>query len=103
MRDVVRAYALLIELPRPGKVYNVASGVSTRIGWILDWFLARSRVPVVVESDPSLFRPLDSPDLRGSHERLTAATGWKPEIPLDETLAAVLETARERVREEQAG
>lgn len=103
VRDVVRAYALLIALPRPGKVYNVASGVSTRIGWILDWFLARARVPVVVESDPSLFRPLDAPDLRGSHERLTAATGWKPEIPLDETLAAVLETARERVREEQAG
>jgi GDP-4-dehydro-6-deoxy-D-mannose reductase len=100
VRDVVRAYLLLIGPGAPRGLYNVARGESTRIGWVLDWFLERCTVPVTVESDPSLFRPMDAPDLRGSHARLEAATGWRPEIPLEETLAGILDDARRRARAE---
>jgi hypothetical protein len=43
---------------------------------------------------------MDAPDLRGSHARLEAATGWRPEIPLEETLAGILDDARRRARAE---
>jgi GDP-4-dehydro-6-deoxy-D-mannose reductase len=100
--DVVSAYCKLIEPPVPLGTYNIASGRSIRIGWILDWFVARAKVPVAIESDPALFRPMDAPDLRGSHAKLTAATGWEPSIPIEETLAEVLDDARAQARR-QAG
>ena len=35
-------------------------------------------------------RPVEVPVLRGDPGRLQASTGWKPEVPLDQTLADVL-------------
>lgn len=96
--DVVSAYCKLIEPSVPAGIYNIASGTSIRIGWILDWFIARAKVPVAIESDQSLFRPMDAPDLRGSHEKLTAATGWRPVVPIEKTLSDVLEDARVQTR-----
>ena len=102
VRDVVRAYLGILDAPDLAGVFNVCSGASTRIGWILDWFIAQSRVPVRVESDPSLFRPMDAPDLRGSSARLRAAIGWAPSIPIEETLGMILDDARRRA-EDAAG
>jgi GDP-4-dehydro-6-deoxy-D-mannose reductase len=50
------------------------------------------------ETDPALLRPVDVPVLRGDHARLTKATGWEPEIPLDRTLADLLDDWRSRLR-----
>jgi GDP-4-dehydro-6-deoxy-D-mannose reductase len=87
VRDVVRAYRLLAERGTPG-VYNVSSGnsVSTtdHIG-ILAELIAPTRIEHVV--DPALIRPHEVMDRRGSHDHLTADTGWKPEIPLRQTMA----------------
>ena len=55
--------------------------------------------PMRFEPDPELLRPVDIPVLRGSHDRLTQATGWLPEIPLSRTLADLLDDWRRRVRE----
>jgi GDP-4-dehydro-6-deoxy-D-mannose reductase len=38
---------------------------------------------------------VEVPVLRGDPTRLQRATGWKPEIPLDQTLADVLEYWRQ--------
>ena len=48
------------------------------------------------ETDPELLRPVDVPVLRGDHPRLTGATGWEPEIPLDQTLTDLLDDWRTR-------
>jgi GDP-4-dehydro-6-deoxy-D-mannose reductase len=42
-------------------------------------------------------RPADVPVVCGDPSRLAAATGWKPEIPLEQTLLDTLAAARERV------
>jgi len=42
-------------------------------------------------SDPELTRPVDVPVVRGDPAKLKAATGWVPEIDLDQTLSDVLE------------
>ena len=90
VRDVVRAYRLLLERGEPGGVYNVCRGVSAPISEVLDRLLAISGAELQVEVDPARLRPLDVPDLRGDPGRLHAATGWRPEIDLDRTLADVL-------------
>ena len=84
VRDVVRAYALAAELD--GGAFNVCSGRSASVAELVELVAAHARIPVRHEVDPALLRAHDARDMRGSHERLTAATGWQPEIPLEQTL-----------------
>jgi GDP-4-dehydro-6-deoxy-D-mannose reductase len=87
VRDVVRAYRLLAAGARPG-MYNVCSSVSVS-AYEQVQLLADLLAPIVVEHivDPTRVRANEVMDLRGSHARLTAATGWEPEIPLRQTMA----------------
>jgi len=87
VRDVVRAYRLLAERGRPA-VYNVSSGTSVSTTdqiSILARLIAPTRIEHVV--NPDLIRANEVMDRRGAHDHLTAATGWQPEIPLEQTLA----------------
>jgi len=94
VRDVVRAYRLLVEAGEPGSVYNVCSGRDVSIQEIADRLCDLAGSTVELETDPSLVRPVEVPVLRGDPTRLQQATGWKPELDLDRTLADVLEHAR---------
>jgi GDP-4-dehydro-6-deoxy-D-mannose reductase len=97
VRDVVRAYRLLAEHGEPGEAYNVCSGVDLAVQDIVDRLLGLATVDLALEVDQTLFRPVDTPVLRGSHDKLTAATGWRPEISLDRTLADLLADWRTRL------
>jgi GDP-4-dehydro-6-deoxy-D-mannose reductase len=97
VRDVVRAYRLLIEHGEPGEVYNVCSGRAVAVKEIADLLLGMARRPMRLVSDPGLQRPVDIPVLVGDNTRLAHATGWTPTIPLEETLADVLADWRARV------
>jgi GDP-4-dehydro-6-deoxy-D-mannose reductase len=90
VRDVVRAYRLLIESGRPGTVYNVCTGRDVSIREIAEGLLALAGTALELQTDPSLVREVEVPVLRGDAGRLSAATGWKPEIPLEQTLSDVL-------------
>jgi GDP-4-dehydro-6-deoxy-D-mannose reductase len=86
VRDVVRAYLLLLDRGEPGMIYNVASGVGRTLS---DCFAALAAIIGVDASatvDAALARPDDIPVLIGDASRLRCATGWAPEIPLDRTL-----------------
>ena len=94
VRDVVRAYRLLVLRGAPGAVYNVCSGraVSVRtLVAMLEEITGTVATPVV---DPARVRADEPLEIRGSHERLTAATGWHPSTDLRETLADVVRTLR---------
>jgi len=98
VRDVVRAYALLLASGRAGEAYNVCSGRGRRIGDVLERLLAATKVPIEVRVDPARLRPADVPVLVGDNAKLVAATGWQPRIPFDETLRDLLDDWRARVR-----
>lgn len=90
VRDTVRAYHLLVEHGTRGEVYNVCRGEAIEIGALLEQMRTAIGVPVEVVVDPEKLRPVDVPILVGNHARLTAATGWTPEIPMAQTLADIL-------------
>lgn len=90
VRDVVRAYALLVERGEPGEVYNVASGQDVRIGDVAEVLVAAAGGGIEVVTDAVEARPVDVPVLRGDPSKLRAATGWTPQVPLEQTLADVL-------------
>lgn len=97
VRDVVRAYRLLVEHGEPGEAYNVCSGRPVAVKEIADILLSMAERPMRLVTDPELQRPVDIPVLVGDNTRLRKATGWEPTIPLDRTLADVLADWRARV------
>jgi GDP-4-dehydro-6-deoxy-D-mannose reductase len=97
VRDVVRAYRLLVERGEPGDAYNVCSGRSVAVKEIADLLLDMAARPMRLVAEPALQRLVDIPVLVGDHGRLSRATGWAPTIPLDQTLADVLADWRSRL------
>lgn len=97
VRDTVRAYEAIAERGRPRIPYNVCSGTAYSMRQLLDILLSLSTVRVRIEVDPSRLRPSDNPVILGSHARLTADTGWTPRIPIEQTLADLLDDWRARV------
>lgn len=95
VRDVCRAYRLLLDRSVPGGTYNVGSGRTVTMAHVVELLVEQARVPVQVERDETRLRPAEIPRLAGDPSRLEAATGWKPEIPLGQTLADTLGAARE--------
>jgi GDP-4-dehydro-6-deoxy-D-mannose reductase len=101
VRDVCRAYRMLLDPSVEGGTYNVASGRSMRLQEVLDLLVELVSCPVTVEPDPERLRPVDIPVLCGDASRLERATGWWPQIPLERMLADTLEEARRAVRQER--
>jgi GDP-4-dehydro-6-deoxy-D-mannose reductase len=97
VRDVVRAYRLLVERGVPGEAYNVCSGADVAIQDVADHLAASSSVPVTFALDPARLRPVEVQVIRGDNAKLRAATGWAPEIPLEKTLAEVLDWWRAKL------
>jgi GDP-4-dehydro-6-deoxy-D-mannose reductase len=97
VRDTARAYVALGEKGSPGRIYNICSGVAHRVGDLLDRLLSMARARVIVEQDPSRLRPSDNPLVLGDASRLIADTGWRPEIPIEQTLSDLLTWWRSRV------
>lgn len=97
VRDMVRAYALALELGEPGEVYNIGSDRPHPISQILDLLLKSSRVPIRIEQDPARFRPSDTPIMYYSTEKFRSRTGWQPTIPIEQSLRDILDYWRNRV------
>lgn len=90
VRDVARAYLALLHDGAPSTLYNVASGTARVMRSVLDALVARARVTVRIETDATLMRPSDTPVVLGDATRLRDRTGWRPEIPFEQTLDDLL-------------
>ncbi|HDS09199.1 MAG TPA: SDR family oxidoreductase [Firmicutes bacterium] len=98
VRDVVRAYWLSTEHCLPGEVYNIASGETHTIQFILDTLLSFSKVNIQVIQDPARMRPSDVLILHGDSTKFRKVTGWKPEIKIEQTLKDTLDYWRENIQ-----
>jgi GDP-4-dehydro-6-deoxy-D-mannose reductase len=89
VRDVARAYRLLAERAEPG-IYNVCSGRTASARELVAMLAEAAGVEVDHEVDPARLRPHEVMELRGSYDRLHAATGWRPQYELAQTLSDTL-------------
>lgn len=98
VRDVARAYRLVLEKGTPGEVYIIASGKGVKIKEMLEKLVALSQVDLEIKEDPERLRPSDVELLIGSSEKFQKATGWKPEIPFDKTLKDLLDFWQKQIK-----
>ena len=94
VRDVCRAYELLLDRSISAGTYNVAAGHPVEMREVLELLVGLATVPIELEPDPARSRPSELPVVSGDPSLLRHATGWQPGIPLEQTLADGLEAAR---------
>jgi len=89
VRDVARAYRLLIEKGRPGEAYNIASNREISIRSILDRLCEIAEIRPAIEVAPERYRqPERRPPLDTG--KIAREAGWKPEITLETTLRDIM-------------
>lgn len=96
VRDIVRAYRLLVESEKTNQIYNICSGNSVSGKEILELLLAKSMARLAITQDPARMRPSDIPEIIGDHTKITNDTGWQPIIPIEQTIEDVLKDWRSR-------
>lgn len=96
VRDIVEAYVLAAEQGITGQIYNICSGESVEISYVLKSLISMSSENIVVNIDESKFRPNDIPDYYGSNSKFKALTFWKPQFTLQQTLNDVLNDMRSK-------
>ena len=94
VRDVVRAYGLLMTKGERGEVYNVCSGRAPSLKTVLRTLLSFTERRIEVRVDPEKLRKSDILQLAGSNRKIRSHTGWEPRIPLKKTLSDLLESWR---------
>jgi GDP-4-dehydro-6-deoxy-D-mannose reductase len=97
VRDVVRAYRELADAAEPG-VYNICSGRPASAAELLAALGRVTGAEVDHVVDPGLRRANEVMEVRGSYARLREATGWAPQIPLEQTLADTVAWWTEEIR-----
>jgi GDP-4-dehydro-6-deoxy-D-mannose reductase len=97
VRDIVKAYMLLVEQCTPGEVYNIGSGIAMEIGELLTILLSMTDANITIKLDPSKLRPSDPGVLVCDATKFQKVTGWQPVIPFTKTLKDLLDYWRERV------
>lgn len=90
VRDVVRAYWMLAQNGTPGEVYNVGRSEAPALREIVEQIRRQLNVPFSLVVDKERMRPLDTPAIQGSIEKIRDHVGWKPEILLKNTVQDML-------------
>lgn len=90
VRDIVRAYSLLIQKGFKSETYNVGSGKAIKIKDILNLILEESGCKIKIERDQDRFRPIDIPVIQADISKIVNTTGWSPQIDIRTTIEDTL-------------
>jgi GDP-4-dehydro-6-deoxy-D-mannose reductase len=97
VRDICRAYRMLLEKGGAGETYNICSGRALSGNEILALIMTTANQQVETKQDPARMRPSDTPEIYGSNQKLNKDTGWKPFIAIEQTIADVVADWRQRL------
>lgn len=101
VRDVMRAYRLIMAHGTPGEAYNVSTGQTWSVRMLLDTLLSFTSLEIEVRVDPTRLRPGSTSKVWGDSSLLQSATGWQPVIPIQQTLLEVLDECRLHIQATQ--
>jgi len=97
VKDVVRAYRLIMEKGRAGEIYNVGSGLFHSAHEILDKLCAMAKCEIPLEQGESKMRPSDTPVICCNNNKLINDTGWQPEYTIEDILRDTLDYWRGQI------
>jgi GDP-4-dehydro-6-deoxy-D-mannose reductase len=103
VRDLARAYLLLLEKGEPGESYNVATGRAVPARQVADDLIQLAGGGIEIRFDPRRERNAEIPMIVGSIDKIRNRTGWSPAIPLRESLRDLWTEKLERARLERKG
>ena len=90
VRDVVKAYWLLLLEGKKGEIYNVCSGNGVSLKEVIQKIELLADVDFSYEINTELVRPADNPVIIGSNELIKTELGWYPKITLEESLKDII-------------
>ncbi len=102
VKDVVRAYRMVLESGDCSEVYNIGSGKGVKLSELLDFIVSLSKQPITVEQDPELMRPSDNPVIICDHSLITERLGWEPEYSIFDTVKEMFEAFLKEEAEKKA-
>lgn len=91
VRDIVRAYRMILESDNDSVIYNVGSGKAYSLQEMLDYIVGLSKQKIEVEVDKERFRPIDTPLVVCDHSKIEKDLGWKPEYSILDTLKEIFQ------------
>lgn len=91
VRDVVRAYDMLLKSGHPGEVYNICSGQGMTLDELIALIADVVGVSIDNEVNPEYVRPDDNREIVGSNDKIMEHVGWQPQIPLRQTIEDMVE------------
>lgn len=95
VRDIVRAYRMIVESDKSGETFNVGSGSGYALSDLLEKIVSLSDCPVDVEVDEELLRPSDNPVIICDNSKIERELGWKPQHSIDDALGDLFASMRE--------
>jgi GDP-4-dehydro-6-deoxy-D-mannose reductase len=91
VRDIVRAYRMILESPDDRVIYNVGSGKAYGLDEMLDYIVSLCKTEVKVVVDQERFRPIDTPIVLCDNSLIREKLGWEPEYSIFDTLKGMFE------------
>jgi len=90
VRDVVKAYYLLLHKGRKGEIYNICSGTGLSLQEILSQMMSILNLEVELVIDKALIRPGDNKMVIGSNNKIKQEVGWETTIPIEKSLKDII-------------
>jgi GDP-4-dehydro-6-deoxy-D-mannose reductase len=86
VRDIVRAYRMVLESEDSSKIYNIGSGSAYSLEELLKYIVSLSTQKIEIAVDSDKLRPADTPMILCNHDKIEKELGWKPKYSIFETL-----------------
>lgn len=90
VRDICRAYKLLLKNGENSNIYNICSGKERSIRSLLELIVDLVDIDIRIQEDPSRFRDIDQKRIFGDNSKIKKEVGWTPVIEINETLSDII-------------
>ena len=95
VKDVVRAYRMIVESDNCNQIYNVGSGNAYSLENMLTYIIGLSNQHIEIEVDQNRIRPTDQPVICCDRSLIGKELGWKPQYDVYDALKEMFDYYKE--------
>ena len=94
VKDIVRAYRMIVESDDCNIIYNVGSGKTYSLKEMIEYIISKSKQKISIEVDKDRIRPNDEPVICCNHNLITTQLNWKPKYTVFDAIDEMIEYYR---------